>query len=217
MAHETLRLKVNRMGTGGEAVGRNEASGEVVFVPHAVPGDLIEAEVFETRPRFMRARLLKVLSPGPGRVDPPCPIHFRPGGPARFCGGCDWQHLSSEAQLEAKRSIVRECLERIGRVQAEVRPTLASPEPWRYRNKVQVPFQSGPDGAPVAGFYRPWSHEVVPFEDCLVQPELSVRIVRFVVEMARRKGWAPYDEARNGGWLRHLFVRTSRDGKALAA
>ena len=97
-----------------------------------------------------------------------------------------------------------------------VLPTIASPNPWRYRNKVQVPF-GGTPGKPTAGFYHPGTHEIVDFEDCPVQPELSVDIVRKVKGLAGRLGWKPYDSRTHTGWLRHLFIRTNTEGKALAA
>jgi 23S rRNA (uracil1939-C5)-methyltransferase len=210
-----VKVDVLRMGTGGEAVAHVPGSNLVQFVPYGAPGDKLLVEPVESHARFQRAQLLEVLKPGAGRIEAKCGIHFKPGA-KRWCGGCDWQHLSTEAQLAAKRANVQECLERIGRLKFEVPPVLASPEAWRYRNKVQVPFQSA-DGGLKAGFYQPGTHDVVPFEDCIVQPELSVRLVHFVREMAERRKWPALDEKTHRGWLRHLFVRTSLDNKAVIA
>lgn len=214
------RVRVERMAPEGQGLGRLEG-GRVIFVPYAAPGDELEASVEGAQKGYARGRLLRVVKPGPGRVEPRCPIHFRPpGGKGRaapFCGGCSWQHLSAGAQLESKRELVRDCLFRIARVrEPRVEPTRASPGSWRYRNKALVPFGlSG--GRVVAGFYAPGSHAIVDFEDCLVQPELSVRLVLRVKALARELGWRVYDEDRQAGWLRHLFVRTNSAGEALAA
>src|SRR5262249_18717151 len=155
---EKLKVQVLRMGTGGESVAKAADSPRVVFVPYGAPGDELEVEVVETQQRFARAALKKILKPGAGRVDPACPAHFRLGGPERWCGGCDWQHLNPAAQLEAKRGLVEDCLERIGGLKLDIPPVHASPQAWRYRNKVQIPFHARPEGI-AAGFYHPGTHE----------------------------------------------------------
>jgi 23S rRNA (uracil1939-C5)-methyltransferase len=95
-----------------------------------------------------------------------------------------------------------------------VAETISSPQEWRYRNKVQVPF--GKSGRyVVAGFYAPGSHDIVEFDDCPIQPTFSVDIVRYVKEEANRLRWPPYDEDTNSGWIRHLLVRTNEKGEAL--
>ncbi|HBL17873.1 MAG TPA: 23S rRNA (uracil(1939)-C(5))-methyltransferase RlmD [Elusimicrobia bacterium] len=216
----TATLKIERMTPGGQGLGRADG-GRVCFVPYTAPGDIVSAEILRVHSGYAEARLLEVREPGASRVVPRCPLHFRPegtGGPAVPCGGCDWQHLSSQAQLESKREVIRDCLYRIAKLRSpRVRDTLPSPEPWRYRNKVQVPFGTGPGGKIVAGFFAPHSHRIVDFDDCWVQTELSVRIALKVKELAGRLGWAVYDEDRDRGWLRHLFIRTNREGRALVA
>lgn len=218
-----MKVRVERMTPEGQGLARPEGGGRVVFIPYAAPGDLLEVETRKVSSGYARAEIKAILEPGPGRVEPRCPLHYRPpgpsGDPARppVCGGCDWQHLSLEAQLEAKRGLVLDCLARIGKLpQVPVEPVFPSPEPWRYRNKVQVPV-GREGGRVVAGFYAPGSHRIVDFPDCLVQPELSVRLALKVKELAGALGWSPYDEASGTGWLRHAFARTTGEGKAMLA
>ncbi|MBI5202213.1 MAG: class I SAM-dependent RNA methyltransferase, partial [Elusimicrobia bacterium] len=214
---ETLRLKIDRMAPEGQGLGRPVSGpGKVVFVPYTAPGDVVDAAVAASKQGWATGTLERVIEPGPGRIDAPCPYHFRPGGEARWCGGCDWQHLGDGAQLEAKRDIVIDALRRIGRFKdPKVENIIASPQRWRYRNKVQVPF-GVQNGRLVAGFYAPGSHAIVDFDDCPVQPELSVRIVKRVKELASEYRWQPYDERARRGWLRHLLVRVSQTGRAHA-
>lgn len=109
-------------------------------------------------------------------------------------------------------------MRRLGRLSVDVLPVLPSPEQLRYRNKVQVPFQPAPPPRGfAAGFYMPGTHTAVDFDDCIVQPESSVAIVRAVKELARRFRWEPYAEDKDRGWLRHLYARTNRAGQALVA
>ncbi len=149
---ERLTLQLTDMAHGGEAVGKHER--KVIFVPYAIPGESVRVEVMEDRGRFARARVLQVLEPSPHRVQPPCP-YFGP------CGGCQWQQVAYEAQLEYKRSIVLTQLQRIaGLPEADVRPVLGMETPWRYRNRVQ--FHASSDGQ--LGFMAANSHDVVPVE-----------------------------------------------------
>jgi 23S rRNA (uracil1939-C5)-methyltransferase len=209
-----LTLRVDRLSLGGDAIGH--ADGAVVFVPYGAPGDTLEVELIDVRKNFARARLVRVVEASPVREEAPCPYHFQPSNPRKLsCGGCSWQHMNYEFQLDAKRQLVEETLERIGGVQdLEVKDTLGMKDPWRYRNKVQQPV--GWDGRRViSGFYAVGSHDIVPIEDCLVQPELSVKILNRARSLVEQFHLRPYDAERHSGWLRHLWIRTTSDGKAL--
>lgn len=214
-----LTIRVDRLSLGGDAVGRTGSY--VIFIPYACPGDELEVEITETHRRYARAQIRRVLTPSPLRTMPPCPyhspgtdLHSIKGLSPLFCGGCSWQHLTYEAQLEAKRQLVEETLQRIGRL-AEVRvnPTLGMEHPWRYRNKVQQPV--GWDGRRIiSGFYAPSTHQIVPIDDCLVQPELSVAILNKTKMLLAQYHLEPYDAPRHQGWVRHVLVRLIQ-GRAL--
>src|SRR5690606_25454705 len=105
---ETLRMRIDSIAHGGEGIG-TLPSGKRVFVPLAAPGDQVEVEIVERRPRYERGRILRVLEPGPERVAPICPH-------AEDCGGCQLQHLSIEGQLRAKERVFYDALERLGRI-----------------------------------------------------------------------------------------------------
>lgn len=212
-----MDIRIDRIAPEGAGIGVSPGSDKIWFVPHSLPGDRLEVVAGTEKPRYGRGRIVRVLEAGAGRVEPACPHHFKPGAEL-YCGGCDWQHADYTAQLRLKREIVLDSLRRVAKLDCPVAETAASPEVWRYRNKVQVPFQRAPaPGHFAAGFYVPGSHRIVEFEDCLVQPELSVAVARTVKLMARELGWMAYDEGRGGGWLRHLYVRTNVFGEALIA
>jgi 23S rRNA (uracil1939-C5)-methyltransferase len=227
---ERLTLTIDRLSLGGEGVARHE--GRVLFVPFTVPGDTIEAEVIEAQDRFARARLRRILNASPDRRLPPCPYHYQPPGSAHpekdaqrragisqtfFCGGCTWQQIDYAAQLKAKRAMVQETLERVGKLsKVEVAPVLGMQDPWRYRNKVQQPV--GWDArrrATISGFYAPASHDIVPIEDCLVQPTLSVDLLNAARDLLESYGLRAYDETDRSGWIRHMLARTTTDGYAM--
>lgn len=148
------------MAHGGAAVGRHE--GKVIFVPYGMPGESVRIEIERDKGRFAHARLLEVLSASPHRVEPPCP-HFG------TCGGCQWQHMAYEAQLQYKRSIVCAQLQHIaGLSDTTVLPTIGMTTPWRYRNHVQL--STGHRGR--LGFMAATSHEVAAIEQCLLMHPL---------------------------------------------
>ncbi len=157
---EELTLELEDMAHGGDAVGRHQ--GKVVFVPFGIPGESVHVAITRDRKRFAHGRLLEVLSPSPQRVNPPCPYFGT-------CGGCNWQHVVYETQLEYKRSIVKAQLQRIAGVSdTTVKATIGMSDPWRYRNHVQCSVSD--DGQ--LGFMASASHGVVPIEKCLLMHPL---------------------------------------------
>jgi 23S rRNA (uracil1939-C5)-methyltransferase len=204
-------LAIDGLASGGDGVGRH--GGIAVFVPQSAPGDRLEVEVTLAAARYARARIRRVLRPGPDRVAPPCPV-------VAECGGCAWQHLRYEAQLAWKRTLVVEALRRLGHVQgpeALVAPTLPAEVPWRYRHKMAVPFApgAGPGAPPRAGFYAARSHEIVPFESCAIQHPSLDRALAAARRLVAQLGVPVYDERTRRGDLRHLVGRVSRSGGGL--
>jgi 23S rRNA (uracil1939-C5)-methyltransferase len=152
----SFELRIDSLAHGGDGVGRLE--GRVVFVPRTAPGDLIRAERTGEGKRELRARLLTVVEPGPGRVTPICPHYDR-------CGGCQWQHLDLATQLSAKRETLRETLARVGRIPRDEIPdieTLPAGEPFRYRRRAR--FHLGAEGR--LGYIGRDGKEVVQLRSC---------------------------------------------------
>src|SRR3712207_6309529 len=105
----TERVRVERVVAGGDGLAR-DTTGRVVFVPGALPDEVVEVEITSRKRDFARARLVDVIEASPVRRDAPC------GMVALGCGGCDWQHVDPDAQLALKVSIVEEALRRTGRI-----------------------------------------------------------------------------------------------------
>lgn len=157
---------------GGEALGRLP-DGRAVFVPFVLPGELAEVRLTEDKRRFARAFPLRVLEPAPQRIPPRC-LHYA------VCGGCHYQHMPYEDQLQAKAAILADQLTRIGKVAApQVRPTVPSPQPWYYRNTIQ--FHQDPQGR--LGYIDALNSGVLAIEEChLPQPLLNETWPRFDLE-----------------------------------
>lgn len=197
---QTFELTLTAMAHGGAALGRHE--GRVIFVPYALPGETIRARITEDRKSYAFAEVVKILNPSPDRVDPLCP-HFGPS----LCGGCQWQHIAYNRQLEAKRNVVVDQLQRIGGFDDPlVHPTLPSPEQWRYR--YHSTFTVREDGR--LGLVSDDNSQVVAIEEChILLPtlhELFARLERgddLITRIKFQAGSDPQD--------RMLILETAAD------
>ncbi len=216
------------MNHDGEGVGRVE--GFTLFVPGALPGEKVRVKVLKTKKQYGYAKLLDIAQSSPDRIAAPCAIYDQ-------CGGCQIQHMSYEAQLSWKRQHVVDVLERIGKLSVAtessehtaevladsadgnadrmsrvqgvvVHPTLGMSEPWRYRNKAQVPI-GVTEGGLVGGFYARGSHRIVDMNTCLIQDERNDEVVARVKEIGRMLGISAYNEETGRGLLRHVVVKTA--------
>lgn len=195
---------------GSELEGVCDVEGMPLFVPGALPGETVEALVVKAQQRYGFGKLMKVLEPSPERAEPMCPAY-------QWCGGCSGQHMSYEATLRAKRAQVLDCLNRIGGLglsEDQVPPVLGAENPWRFRNKTALPVQ-GTAKDPQIGFYRRRSHAIVPVEDCPITMGPLAAVLAAVKGWMREAGVQPYQEESGKGLLRHVVVRTSRDGQLM--
>lgn len=158
---------------GGAAIGRHE--GRVVFVPYAIPGERVRVEIVESKKGHAHGSAVEILRPSPDRVQPLCP-HFGPGG----CGGCHFQHIAYQRQLELKREVVVDQLQRVGRFEnPAVFPPIPSPSPWGYRS--HSTFSVLADGG--LGFVSDDNEHVVPIDVChILHPALVELFSQFEVE-----------------------------------
>jgi len=195
-----MELTIDKLTFGPDAIARY---GNIpVFVRGAVPGDRVEVEISKEFKNYWRADVVKVIKRADTYVKAPCPLFQR-------CGGCHWQNLPYEQQLEWKRKIVSETLEHIGGVvDIDVSPVIPCRKPLGYRNKVQHPLGLL-NNAVVSGFYERKSHRIVPVEKCLLETELGSRVIAHAIRLIQKYGLAIYDEKKGTGILRHLIVKTS--------
>jgi 23S rRNA (uracil1939-C5)-methyltransferase len=197
---DELELHIDSLAFGGAGVARHEG-GWVVFVREALPGDTVRAVVTKRKRHYGEARLLEVVTPSPDRV---APVADHPGAP--------WQVLPYERQLEIKSQQVDDALRRLGHLDGfELLPIVAAEQLWRYRNKLEFSFGTGPDGELICGFHAPGSWEdIVHVEDCLLQSERGNEARRAVLAWAREQGYSAYDRRTQIGALRNLVIREGR-------
>ena len=153
-----VELETKAVAAGGDAIART-ADGQVVFVEGALPGERVRVEVTEVRKDYLRGRAAEILVPSPDRTDPPCPFV------AAGCGGCQWQHVTVEAQHRLKQAIVADALRRIAHVpEAPIAGEVVAIPPAAYRTTLRLAVAD--DGR--AAYHRRHGHELVAVDSCLV-------------------------------------------------
>ncbi|MGM0806729.1 MAG: 23S rRNA (uracil(1939)-C(5))-methyltransferase RlmD [Bacillota bacterium] len=199
--HKNESYEVDIVDLTHEGAGVARVNGFTLFVPNTLPGERAKIKVIGVKKGFGFGRLEELIEESPERVEPPCPIY-------KWCGGCQLQHLSYEGQLEYKRKLVEDVLTRIGKIDdVPVLSTLGmGEEPWRYRNKAQVPVGER-NGRIITGFYQKRSHEIVEMDSCIITGDTNDDAVQAVKEIVNQYNISAYNEEKHKGVLRHIIAR----------
>ena len=214
-------LTIESVAAEGRALTHYE--GEVVFVEFAVPGDVVDIRVTRKKKNYMEGRILRIVQPSPQRLEPFC-THFG------ICGGCRWQPLPYEMQLEAKRQQVYDQFVRIGHLEVpEIQPTIGSDLTRYYRNKLEYTFSNRrwilededpesltPEQRLGLGFHvGKFFDKVLDIEHCWLQPDPSNDIRLFLKRFAVEHGLEFYNLRENRGFIRNIFIRTTQAGEVM--
>lgn len=198
--------------------GIAKVDGLAVFVPNTAPGDHIKARITKRRKNYREAKLVEVLSGGPRRISPKC-------GHARECGGCSWQHVEYNYQLEFKRDQVRDHMKRIGGfTDIEVNDTVGCDDPYYYRNKMEYSIGARrwlddweinseayvDDRCFAAGLHAPGRYDkILNLGECHLQDPVSYRILDFIRSWCVEREVEPFNIKRRQGFLRNVVIRNS--------
>ena len=210
---------IENVAAEGKAVAH--VDGCVLFVEFAVPGDVVDVRVIKKKKNYLEGRIIRIVKPSEKRLEPFCE-HFG------VCGGCKWQPLPYEMQLEAKRQQVYDQLVRIGHLEVpEILPTLGSEKTVEYRNKLEFSasdkrwlsaeeMEVETEFTPGLGFHvGKFFDKVLDINRCHLQPEPSNAIRLFIRKYALEHGIPFYNLRENHGILRNIFVRTTERGEVM--
>lgn len=215
-ARDELIVKIEKFALGGKGLSRID--GEVLFVDGAIPGATVRVKIKRKKRNYSEAQVLEVLEPSPDESPPFC-------SHVPYCGGCLWQRVRYEKQLEWKECLVRETLEHLGGLNAStVRPITPSPQRVYYRNKMEFAFSARrwfrPDeiaqeqelkrdcglGLHVKGHFD----RVFNLEECYLESREAVEILKLVREFCGRSGLPAYDIKGKEGFWRFLVIREGK-------
>ncbi len=199
----------------------------VTFVPNCVPGDIVDLQIIKKKHSYQEARVVRVVEPSKVRCEARCK-HFG------VCGGCKWQILPYDAQLQYKQQQIVDNLTRIGKIELpEINPILDSKHIYEYRNKLEFTFSDrkwlptevfqeldseriGELTAYGLGFHIPNCFDkVLDIEECHLMPEVNNRIRNGIREHARTHGITFYNEHKHEGQLRTLIIRNNHKGELM--
>lgn len=174
-----------------------------IFIEGALKGEKVKVRIVKVNKNFAYGKLMEVLEASEEKVNPPCAIYKR-------CGGCKLQHASYKAQLDFKWDRVKDCVSKIGKLDPTiVKYPLGMENPWRYRNKVQLPIGLI-NGEVKIGFFAPRSHDIIDMESCLIQDEIGDKVVKLTREWIEKFNIRPYNvdgEYDEKGIVRHIMIR----------
>ncbi|WP_300257795.1 23S rRNA (uracil(1939)-C(5))-methyltransferase RlmD [Clostridium sp.] len=174
-----------------------------IFIEGALKGEKVKVRIVKVNKNFAYGKLIEVLEASEERVNPACSIYKR-------CGGCKLQHASYKAQLDFKWERVKDCVSKIGKLDSSiVKYPLGMDEPWKYRNKVQLPIGLI-NGEVKIGFFAPRSHDIIDMESCLIQDEIGDKVVKLTREWIEKFNIRPYNvdgEYDENGIVRHIMIR----------
>ena len=201
--NEIVTVTIEDIGVGGEGIGKID--GYTLFVKDTVIGDVVEVKIMKAKKHYGYARLMKILTPSPNRITPPCPV-------ARQCGGCQIQAMSYEEQLRFKQNKVKNNLIRLGgfaeeRIETIMEPICGMEHPFHYRNKAQFPIGQDKEGNPVAGFYAGRTHQIISNLDCMLGVEENEKILQILLAFMEKYHLSAYDEQTQRGLFRHVLIR----------
>ncbi|WP_407508606.1 23S rRNA (uracil(1939)-C(5))-methyltransferase RlmD [Elizabethkingia anophelis] len=213
-------IKLLSAGAKGVSVGKTE-DGKTILVSGAVPGDVVNARIKKSKKNYIEAEAVEILEESPDRVDARC-MHFS------VCGGCKWQNLSYEKQLQFKEDEVLNNIRRIGGIEGfEALPILGSAEQYFYRNKMEFSFSNARwltleevnsteeiADRNALGFHIPgqWS-KILDLKECFLQEDPSNNIRLAVKEYAEENNLEFFDVRNQEGFLRTLMMRQNSKGE----
>ncbi len=215
------KLLVEDYAAGGKSLAK--VDGKVIFIENVVPGDVVDVRLMKNKKDWAEGVPIYTHSLSADRVTPFC-SHFA------VCGGCQWQMLPYEKQLQYKHKQVEETLKRIGKVALpECLPILGAAETKHYRNKVEYTFgnkryllkeeltdESINGQQDVAGFHaKGFFDKVVDIKECFLQAEPTNAIRLAVKELGIKNNWPFYDIRNHTGFLRTMQVRLCTTGELM--
>lgn len=203
LGNKLVELEITDLAFDGKAVAYQD--GKVIFLKGGLPGERVEAEITNSKSRYSEGIVHRILKASKLRIPAIC-SHFG------RCGGCTWQDLIYQQQLDFKKKQVVDCLERIGGLKEfKIHDVVGSVELFNYRNKMEFSFHVTEDNDFTLGLHsRGRFDDIFDLNKCYLQSELSNRIVHWVRDFVKREKIPVYDVTKHTGFMRFLVIRQAK-------
>lgn len=196
--NDIIELEIT--GLTNEGCGIGKADGMVIFVPFSAVGDKLKCRIVKANRSHCYGKIEEIAVPSSDRIVPDCPVFGK-------CGGCDFRHISYEAELKAKESFIRDAFTKIGGISPEFLPIVPNCNVNRYRNKAQYPVRKNDSGYTECGFFAGRSHRIIPCESCQLEQPVFTEIRNHVLKFSADNKISAYNETEHNGVLRHICIR----------
>ena len=195
-------IKGKCVDVSSEGKGVVKAGRDIVFCDGLFPNEEADIEILYQRAGVYFGKVKKLYTLSKDRIQPKCKI-------CTACGGCQYQQIKYQKQLEFKTNRVKNAMQRIAHIDTEVKPCIGMKNPYHYRNKIQVPFAKDRKGNVVYGFYKENSHEIIPTKECMIEDQRAASILWDIKELVKEYKIPIYNEDNGKGILRYVLIRTS--------
>lgn len=198
--NKKLLLTIKRIGINGEGIAYYKR--QAVFIPNAIPGEIVEVKITKQKENYSYGEIIQYKKMSECRVKPRCEYYGT-------CGGCQLQHIDYKTQLEQKREIILETIDKYyegKKDRLDIRECLGMDNPWEYRNKTQLPTRHDGDKV-VVGMYKHDSNHLVYIDKCLIENQLISEIMQKVLDFLTKASINVYNPRFHQGNLRYIAIR----------
>lgn len=186
--------------------GLCKCNGRTIFVPSLLIDEEAKVEILYRKKDFDVGKIKEITKFSPFRINPLCKC-------ATSCGGCSFQNLDYKKELEYKKKVAINTLNKIGKINIKDAPIYGMEEPIYYRNKIQVPFGYDKQHRLVYGFYKMKSHDIVPISKCMIEDKDHEKILFNLYRLMKELNIKAYDEDKQTGDIRHCLIRVGKVSK----
>ncbi|MEG2707059.1 MAG: 23S rRNA (uracil(1939)-C(5))-methyltransferase RlmD [Erysipelotrichaceae bacterium] len=194
----TFKVKVNHINQDG--IGEVSVKNDRLFISQVLENEEVMVRVDKRLKFGYAATCIKVVTPSPNRCAVKCPIYNK-------CGSCQLLHIDYEAQKRMKKKEIQLQIKHSNVNHIKVNDVIGMDDPYHYRNKMIVSFARDRSRGFLAGFYEENTHQIIPFEGCLLHDQKSDQLIMDIIQLVKKMHIEPYDENRRSGLLRHVLIR----------